>query len=48
VITPIAGAGSFAWQVADLAGGQGGEIVISGTVDPVATTPITITNIRAI
>ena len=45
VITPTVGLGTFVWQVADLAGGQGGQIVISGTVDPAVTTPITITNV---
>jgi uncharacterized repeat protein (TIGR01451 family) len=48
VITPVLGSGNFAWQVADLAGGQGGRIVIRGTVDPAVTTPITITNVAAI
>jgi len=48
VITPTAGSGSFAWQVADLAAGQGGRIVIRGTVDPAVTTPITITNVVTI
>jgi uncharacterized repeat protein (TIGR01451 family) len=45
VITPVVGSGTFAWQVADLAGGQGGRIVITGTVDPAVTTAITIDNV---
>jgi uncharacterized repeat protein (TIGR01451 family) len=45
VITPIAGSEDFAWQVADLAGGQGGRIVISGTVDSAITSPIMLTNV---
>jgi uncharacterized repeat protein (TIGR01451 family) len=44
VITPTAGSGTFAWWVADLAVGQGGRIVISGTVDPAVAPPITLTN----
>jgi uncharacterized repeat protein (TIGR01451 family) len=48
VITPTAGSGAFAWQVADLASGQGGRIVISGTVDLALTPPITITNVVTI
>jgi len=43
-ITPVEDAPDFAWSVADLAGGAGGEIVIRGTVDPALTTPLTITN----
>jgi uncharacterized repeat protein (TIGR01451 family) len=43
-ITPVLGSAAFAWQVADLASGLGGQIVISGTVDPAVTTPITLTN----
>jgi uncharacterized repeat protein (TIGR01451 family) len=48
VITPVVGSGNYAWQVADLAGGQGGQIVISGTVDPAVTPPITVTNVVTI
>jgi uncharacterized repeat protein (TIGR01451 family) len=47
-ITQTVGAGNFAWQVADLAGEEGGQIVISGTVDPGVTRPVTITNVVTI
>ena len=47
-VEPIAGPEPFAWQVADLASGQGGRIVISGTVDPAVTPPIVITNVVTI
>jgi len=47
-ITPVEGAPDFAWSVADLAGGEGGQIVISGTVDPLVTMPLTITNVVTI
>jgi uncharacterized repeat protein (TIGR01451 family) len=48
VITPTVGLPNFAWQVADLAGGEGGQIVISGMIDPAVTLPITITNVVTI
>jgi uncharacterized repeat protein (TIGR01451 family) len=48
VITPTAGSGAFAWWVSDLAGGQGGQIVITGTVDPAVAPPITLINIATI
>jgi uncharacterized repeat protein (TIGR01451 family) len=48
VITPTVGSRNFAWEVADLAGGQGGQIVISGTIAPGVTQPITITNVVTI
>jgi uncharacterized repeat protein (TIGR01451 family) len=44
VITPTVGSDAFAWEVEDLAGGLGGRIVITGTVDPAATPPFTLTN----
>jgi uncharacterized repeat protein (TIGR01451 family) len=48
VITPTASSGAFAWQVADLAGGLGGRIEISGTVNPAMTVPMTITNVLTV
>ncbi|MFN2169734.1 MAG: CARDB domain-containing protein, partial [Anaerolineae bacterium] len=45
VITPVVGSGNFAWQVADLAGGEGGQIVINGMMALTVTTPITLTNV---
>jgi uncharacterized repeat protein (TIGR01451 family) len=47
-ITPTGGSGTFAWEVADLAGGLGGRIVISGTIDPAVNTPSTVTNVVTI
>jgi len=44
MITPTVGVGPFVWQVEDLAVGLGGRIVISGTIDPAVTPPITLTN----
>jgi len=43
-LTPVDGPPDFAWSVAALAGGEGGQIVIRGTIDPLVTTPVTITN----
>jgi hypothetical protein len=48
LITPTIGSGNFAWQVADLASGEGGQTVISGTVDLAATPPITLTSTVAV
>jgi uncharacterized repeat protein (TIGR01451 family) len=48
VITPSVGSDTFAWEVEDLAGGLGGRIVITGTLDPALTAPITITNVATI
>jgi uncharacterized repeat protein (TIGR01451 family) len=47
-ITLTADSKTFAWQVEDLADGLGGRIVISGTIDPAVTTPITLTNVVTI
>ena len=43
-ITPTAGSPAFSWEVADLAPGDGGGIVVTGVVSPGLTGPLAITN----
>ena len=47
-VRPMEESGRFAWRVADLASGQGGQILISGVVDPAVTPPILVTNVVTI
>ena len=47
-VKPMEDSARFAWRVADLAGGEGGQIVISGVVDPAVTPPIVVTNVVTI
>jgi uncharacterized repeat protein (TIGR01451 family) len=47
-VEPLAGMPRLAWQVADLASGQGGRIVINGVVDPAVAPPIALTSVVTI
>ena len=43
-LTPVAGSESFAWQVADLAPGEGGRITVTAILSPTLTSAMVLTN----